>query len=100
MNFISGVLLGIGGALSLILEYVPWLRDKWNKLDKQQKKVASVGLMFVITLGVYGLSCFTTWSAWACPDSNVVSFIGNLILAIAANQGVHRATKREAGVGY
>lgn len=101
MEFITGILLGLGGLTSLVLEYSPWVKTRWEKLSSQAKRLISVGLMVVVTLGVYALSCFTTVSAWACPDPDVLSFIGNLVLAIVSNQGVHRATKRQSNpLGY
>jgi len=50
-----------GIALSLLLSYVPGLKDKFEALTSQYKQLIVLGLAVVIGLVVFGLSC----AGWA-----------------------------------
>lgn len=53
--------IACGVALSLVLSYVPGLKDKFDVLSSQYKQLITLGLAVVIGLLLFGLSC----AGWA-----------------------------------
>lgn len=101
MEISTGILVAAGALLAVVLERAPWLKGKIDALSPKMKRIVVGAVLFVVSLGVYGLSCFTTLSVLACPDVTFLSFVVDLVLGIAASQGVHLLTKRDSErLGY
>ena len=91
----------IGGTLlSLVLEYVPGLKNLYGKYDKTQKRAMMALLLFVVMFAAYGLSCAGwlegLWPGLAvtCDQAGWQVLIRSYILALVANQGTHGLYKR------
>lgn len=75
--------------LSLVMEWVPNLRDKWEELNENRKRgIMALGVA-VITLVVMAYNC---WGQGQCPADWVVAIRDVLLVALAAataNQVTH-----------
>lgn len=94
MDGSTDILIAAGAVLAVVLERAPRIKDWMDRLPSKQKQILVVAILFVLSMGVYGLSCFTQLSALGCPDGTFLSFVVDLVLGLAASQGVHLLTKR------
>jgi hypothetical protein len=88
------VLAGAAGViLALVFAYVPGLSAKYGGLQKEQKSLIMLGLLFVVAAGAYGLAC-AGWAAdWGlgitCDKAGAIALIKAFIAAIIANQAIY-----------
>jgi len=75
--------------LSLVMEWVPNLRDKWEELNENRKRgIMALGVA-IITLVVMAYNC---WGQGQCPADWVVAIRDVLLVALVtatANQVTH-----------
>lgn len=84
-----------GALLALLFEYVPGLNSWYDTLDEQRKRLIMLVLVVLAGLGIFGLSCGNTpWQYVECSVDGFWEVVGAIAVAIAANQGVHRLTKK------
>jgi hypothetical protein len=89
------VLVGIASmVLALLFDWLPGLKTWYDKLSDGQKRGLMVGLLVIVTGGVFGLSC-AGWllTSWLCNGSGIQEAAYLLLLAVAINQGIHSLTK-------
>jgi hypothetical protein len=84
-----------GALLSLAFSYIPSLRNKFDTLLPEVKRLVMLGLLVVVAGGVYGLAC-AGWlaSMWpgasvTCDQRGVLELVKVLILALIANQSTY-----------
>jgi hypothetical protein len=81
----------IGGtALSLVFSYIPGANSRFNKLDGNGKRLVMLGLLFLVSAVVFGLSC-TSFAVdlgitVTCDQGGAIGLITQFIIAIIANQ--------------
>lgn len=83
---------------SLLFEYVPKVAPWYEVLDDVQKRAVQAIGLFVVTLGIFGLSCLDILSGIACDQAGLVGVFMTYFLALVANQTTHSVfRKRRVG---
>jgi len=82
------------GLLSIGLEYLPGIAPRYDRLSPQGKKLTMLILLVASAAGLYGLSCADVLIYVACTTKGLLDLAGMIVVAITANQGVHRLTKK------
>jgi len=84
-----------GAVLSLAFEYLPWVKDWFEKLSEIQKRYIMIGLMVGVVAVLFGYGCVLPLKqVWACDAYGAGEAIVALLSAIVANQGIHLLVKR------
>lgn len=79
-----------GIALSLIFSYIPLAQKYYDALDAIAKRLVMAGLLLLVAVAVYGLSCWGVISGYVeCTQTGLVSTIGFFIDALIANQAAY-----------
>lgn len=88
-----------GAILSLVFSYVPGLKDRFDGLYAEYKRLAMLLLVIAFAAAAYGLACSGLASDFGlsvtCDRPGLVSLARAVILAAVANQGTYSLTKRE-----
>lgn len=93
ITVIAGVILSLG------FSYIPKLNVKFAALDAEVKRSIMVGIMFVVTLGIFGGQYFGLWDAGFAMDKSGYVHLGfSFALAVIANQGAYSASPRTTAV--
>ena len=93
------------GLISILAEYVPPFSTWYQELGPENKRAVMGLAMVVVVVGAAVLACFAPDALAAlgvtvtCDQVGIVRLLANLFLALAANQGTHRITKRPGGGG-
>lgn len=91
------LLSGVAGViLSLLFSYVPGLNTKFAAQSEEQKKLWMLGLLVLVALATFGLSC-TKYGAmigipFQCTDAGAIEIIKILAAAVIANQATFSIT--------
>jgi len=87
-----------GSLLSLIFSYVPGLKAKFDALCTEYKRGIMLGLVLVVALLIYFLTCspiaIDLGIPVTCGKSGLVELARVIILVAVANQGAYGLTKR------
>lgn len=83
-----------GVILSLLFSYVPGLNTKFQSLDATYKRLVMLGLLLLVAVGVFGLSCAGIVSGVACDRGGLVAVIQAFILAAMANQAMYQLSPK------
>lgn len=87
-----------GAILSLIFSYLPGLNEKFNVLKPEHKRLIMLGMIVVVTGGIYLISCAGYGEQIGyvirCDQSGWIELIKVIIMAAVANQGTYNLTKR------
>jgi hypothetical protein len=83
-----------GVILSLAFSYVPGLKDWFEKLDGNYKRLIMLGVMAAVVLVIFGLSCTRLLSTFQCSWLGAWDMLYLLILAAVANQTAYSLTPR------
>ena len=75
-----------GIVLSLFMFYFPGVANWYNALENAQKVQVMGGLLVVIALAVFGLSCAGLYPIVACSVEGAKELANVLVLALMANQ--------------
>ena len=75
-----------GIVLSLFMSYFPGVANWYNGLENPQKLQVMGGLLVVVALAVFGLSCAGLYPLVACSVEGAKEMVNILILALMANQ--------------
>lgn len=93
-NNVQLILLTVGGAgLSVLFEFVPGFKGWYTPKTSQVKSLIMLILLTVGAVGVFALSCYSPYEVLSCSQAGAWELATAWILAITANQGVHRLTK-------
>lgn len=80
----------LGGAagvvVSLLLAYVPGLKDEFEKLSGVKKRAALGVALVLVSVAVYSLGCAGIVGMVACNQSGAVGVIRALVAALIASQ--------------
>ena len=96
----SEILAGIAGAiLSLAFSYVPGLNTKFAALPEESKQAIMAGMLLLTAGLIFGLSCASILAIGiACTQGGIYQVVWLWIMAITANQSVHRITPKTNSV--
>ena len=75
-----------GILLSVLFEYVPGLNTWYGKLTDTWQRLMMLGMLIVVALGAFGLSCGSFISAVSCDKQGIVNLIQAIVAAVVANQ--------------
>lgn len=78
-----------GLVLSLAFAYVPRLSDWYDGKNSQTKALIMAGLLLVVAVGAYGLSCASPYSYFECTRVGAWTAAQVFVAALVANQGTY-----------
>ena len=84
--------------LSLLFEYVPGLEKLYGSKEPQWKALSMLLILFILTAGVYLLSCYGPLDYYVCGWNGIWEALTVLAIAIGANQGTHMMLKKRKAV--
>lgn len=79
-----------GAALSLLFSYVPGLRKKFEPLDGISKRSVMAVALLIVSLAIFGLSCFGLYDWVTCDQPGAVALVSAFLLALVANQSTYQ----------
>lgn len=77
-------------ALSLLFSYVPGLKDRWDVLAPDAKRMYMLVMLLAVTLGIAGLSCANVISGVSCDKPGFIDLAWTFVLSVIANQGAYQ----------
>lgn len=84
-----------GTVLSLVLAYIPGLKDVYDKLASPQKALTMALLLLVSAAGAVAWSCRAADVGFAsCLAANWENYLWAFVAALVANQGVYNLLVR------
>jgi hypothetical protein len=87
-----------GAILSLAFSYIPGLKNRYEPLSEEVKRLVMLGLLVLVVAGVFGLACsrFGVYLgiAIACDEPGLVGLVWSLVLAVMANQSTYLITPK------
>lgn len=91
MEVNSQVIVAISGAiLSLLFSYIPGLRVWYASLISEKKQLIMLGLLVLVTGGIFALGCFDILKTGIeCSKQGVVDLVLMLIAGVVANQATY-----------
>lgn len=82
-------------AQSLILEYVPYVKEWYHGLEPRWKRFSQAIGLGLMAAFIMLLACTNILGGISCDEVGVVNVIVVWILALAANQGTHSIFKKD-----
>jgi len=90
-EFIASVL---GILLSLGFSYIPYVKE-WFELLKKEQKQMTIGLLLVaVAVGSFTLACAGLYTDLLCTRDGAIEAAKVLVAALVANQATYLITKR------
>ena len=89
LSSISGIVL------SLVFSYIPGAKRWFDSLEREYKQLVMGILLFLVSAGVFGLSCAKIFEYVTCTKEGLLGLISTFISALVANQSVYLITRRE-----
>lgn len=87
-----------GAVLSLAFSYIPGLSEWYEPLEARVKRLVMLTLLVVVAGSVFALSCAGLAAdiglSLTCDRAGAVGLARTLVLAIVANQGVYKLSRR------
>ncbi len=89
------LLAAVGGVvLSLAFSYIPGLRGWFDERVPDHKRLIMLGVLFLTSAGVLGLSCIGRYDGVACDVDGVWQMLETFIYAAVANQSAYALTPK------
>ena len=85
-----------GVVLSLLFSYVPGVKAWYANLTAGAKQAVMGGLLIIVALAVFGLSCSGVLNSVACNESGAWGLIVVLVNALVSNQSVYLITRAKS----
>ncbi len=91
MDVSSEMIVGVAGVvLSLLFSYIPGLRVWYAALVAETKQLIMLGLLILVSGGIFALGCFDVLSVnIACDKQGVIQLVFMLISGLVANQATY-----------
>lgn len=83
-----------GIVLSLVFSYVPKLKDKFNALEGDYKRLVMLGALLLSAAGVMGVSCAGWYDLVACDQAGLLKLVEIFIIAAISNQSAYALTPK------
>lgn len=90
-EFIS---MAAGVLISLAFSYVPGLKDKFQALTPDYKRLAMLLALLIVSLGSLGVACLGRYDGLTCDNDGLWRVIEVFILAAIANQTAYQLTPK------
>lgn len=84
----------VSGLIAFVLELIPPIKSRWDRLNSAQKQAVMIGIVFVITVGSTAYQCF--YRGGLCPADFVDYVIAlgvQFLINLTVNQGTYRGIK-------
>jgi len=78
-----------GTALSLVFSYIPGVKDWFDGLKPDYKRMLMAVLLIAVSAAIYGLSCYGVVDAVECTQPGILGLVNVLLAALVANQGTY-----------
>jgi hypothetical protein len=78
-----------GVILSLAFSYIPGLSDKFSALEATTKRLIMAGLLLVVAVGAFALSCASVVVTVECTQAGALTLVNVYIAALVANQAAY-----------
>lgn len=90
-------LLAVAGiVVSLIFEYFPKLSVWYNGLEDNIQRLIMLGLVAVIAVTVFGMSCAGLSDAYTCDKRGAWELVKMFVVGVVANQSTYLVLPRKA----
>jgi len=88
----EALVLFAGVLLSLCFSYIPKLNVWFAAKSEEFKKLFMLGLLLIVTLGIFLLGCFkiVPVEAFTCDQQTAVKFFYMFVLALISNQSTYK----------
>ena len=84
----SNLSLIAGALLSLFFGYVPGVKQQYDALSTEAKRLVMAVLLLIAAAGLYAAGCGDVFGvAVECGRDGIVEIVGGFIAALVANQG-------------
>lgn len=91
----SELLIVIAGVvLSLAFSYIPGLKDWFDSLFGNEKRLIMLGVLLLSAGGVYALACFGKYDLVTCDMSGAWNLLEYFIKAAIANQTAYQLSPK------
>lgn len=78
-----------GVVLSLAFSYIPGLKERYDVLDGQYKRLVMAGLLLLVAAATFGLSCAGILEDVTCSEQGLIGLAWLFIDALIANQATY-----------
>jgi hypothetical protein len=85
-----------GVILSLIFSYVPKVSEWYAGREATEKRLIMAGLLLLVALGAFGLSCADVVSVVTCNKDGALGLVYAFIAALVANQATFAISPKRA----
>lgn len=93
----SELLASISGiVLSLLFAYVPGISQWYDALTGEYKRLIMAGLLLVVSLAIFGLSCAGYLNLVTCDQDGAVGLVRIFVMALVANQSAYLISSASA----
>lgn len=94
------LIAGLAGVvLSLIFSYIPKLNEKFAALGPEVKRLIMLGLLLVVSAGIYGGTCGgIIQSGISCDKSGLLHLVWMFVTATIANQSTYNISPQSQAV--
>ena len=86
--------------LSLAFSYIPGLKNRYEPLSAEWKRLIMLGLLVLVVAGVFGLACsrfgIYIGVAISCDEPGLMGLVWSMVLAVMANQGTFLITPKRS----
>lgn len=90
-------LLAIAGiVVSLVFEYFPKLSIWYNNLEDNVQRIIMLGLVALIAVTVFGMSCAGLSDAYTCDKRGAWELVKMFVVGVVANQSTYLVLPRKA----
>lgn len=79
-------------AISLICSYIPGVKDWYDALTGDNKRMVMGAAIVLVGAGSFGLSCAGILADATCSKDGAVALVKLVLLALSANQGMYVLT--------
>jgi len=83
-----------GIVTSLLFSYIPGLREWFEPLAGDTKRLLQLSVAFVVAWAVFGLSCFDVLSTFTCDWPGILEVARLIVAFLIANQTAYSLTPR------
>lgn len=83
-----------GAVLSLAFSYIPGLRNWFDNLEGDYKRLFMLGALLLSAAGVFGFACLGRYGGVACNIDGVWALVEAFVLAAIANQTAYQLTPK------
>jgi hypothetical protein len=88
------LLMLVAGGLSLVFSYLPIVRQWFESLSPESKRLLNVGLVILFAVVIFAGDCFALFiTNLECTVKGSFDLVYMIFLAITINQGMHKGLK-------